>query len=63
MDRSEVQIVAAAPGQIVYRSDGNFDRSCDWTTTTNWNAIQVQHADGSRALYGHMKKGRSRRSR
>ena len=57
MDRGEVQVVAAAAGQIVYRSDGNFDRSCDWSTTTNWNAIQVRHADGSMALYGHMKNG------
>ena len=56
MDRSEIQIVAAAPGQIIYRSDGNFDRSCGFNND-NWNAIFVGHADGSQAWYGHMKNG------
>jgi hypothetical protein len=28
MDRSHVQVVAAAPGTIAFKSDGNFDRSC-----------------------------------
>ena len=57
MDNDEVEIIAAAPGQIVFKGDGNFDRSCDFNTTTPWNAVYVQHSDGSVALYGHMKNG------
>lgn len=56
MDRGEVEIVAAAPGQIIYKNDGNYDRSCA-TTGGDWNAVYVQHADGSVAWYGHMKSG------
>jgi alpha-L-fucosidase len=56
MDRKEIQIVAAAPGQIIYRADGNFDRSCA-NNSNPWNAVYVQHADGSIAFYGHMKSG------
>ena len=57
MDNDEVEIIAAAPGQIVAKGDGNFDRSCDFDTTTPWNAIYVQHSDGSVSWYGHMKNG------
>ena len=51
-----VEIVAAAAGTIVFKSDGNFDRSCAMGSG-NWNAVYVQHADGSIAFYGHMKSG------
>lgn len=57
MDEEGVEIIAAAPGQIVAKGDGEFDRSCDFNTTTPWNAVYVQHSDGSVALYGHMKNG------
>lgn len=56
MDRNEVLVVAAAPGTIVYKSDGNFDRSCGFNSNL-WNAIYVRHADNSVAWYGHMKNG------
>lgn len=56
MDRDEVEVVAAAPGQIVYREDGNFDRNCSFTGG-NWNAVYVLHDDGSIAWYGHLKNG------
>ncbi|MCA6361659.1 MAG: M23 family metallopeptidase [Bacteroidetes bacterium] len=56
MDSSEVEIVAAAAGTIIYKSDGNFDRSCAFNSN-NWNAVYVQHSDGSVAWYGHMKNG------
>jgi len=56
MDEDAVQIVAAAPGVIIWKSDGNFDQSCAWTGGP-WNAVYVQHADGSIAWYGHMKNG------
>jgi murein DD-endopeptidase MepM/ murein hydrolase activator NlpD len=57
MDNDEVEIIAAAPGQIIAKNDGNFDRSCDFNTTTPWNAVYVQHSDGSIAWYGHLKNG------
>jgi murein DD-endopeptidase MepM/ murein hydrolase activator NlpD len=50
------EIVAAAPGVIVFKSDGNFDRNCAFDGGT-WNAVYVQHDDGSIAWYGHMKSG------
>lgn len=56
MDSSEVEIVAAAAGTILYKSDGNFDRNCAFNSS-NWNAVYVQHSDGSVAWYGHMKNG------
>jgi hypothetical protein len=28
MDNMDVQVIAAAPGIIIYKNDGNFDRSC-----------------------------------
>lgn len=56
MDNDAVHIVAAAPGTIVYKSDGNFDESCGFGGG-GWNAVYVQHADGSVAWYGHMKDG------
>lgn len=56
MDSSQVKIVAAAPGTITYKSDGNFDRSCA-SNSNMWNAVYITHADGSVAWYGHMKNG------
>lgn len=55
MDNDEAEIVAAAPGQIIAIGRTQFDRSCTFNSNT-WNAVYVQHADGSVALYGHMKK-------
>lgn len=56
VDNSEAKIVAAAPGQIISKHDGEFDRSCQFNNNI-WNAVYVQHTDGSVALYGHMKNG------
>jgi murein DD-endopeptidase MepM/ murein hydrolase activator NlpD len=55
MDNGDVEIIAAAPGTIIGKSDGNYDRSCSFNSN-NWNAVYIQHADGSVAWYGHMKK-------
>lgn len=52
---NQAEVIAAADGVIVYKSDGNFDMSCSMSGG-NWNAVYVQHADGSIAWYGHMKK-------
>jgi len=56
MDRGQAEIVAAAPGVIVGRFDGNFDRNCA-LSNANWNAVYVQNADGTVCWYGHMKSG------
>ncbi|WP_052732461.1 peptidoglycan DD-metalloendopeptidase family protein [Hymenobacter terrenus] len=56
MDRSQVEIVAAAPGIIIGKTDGNPDRSCA-LTGANWNAVYVQNMDGTVCWYGHMKTG------
>jgi murein DD-endopeptidase MepM/ murein hydrolase activator NlpD len=55
MDHGQVAVVAAAPGTIIQRADGNFDRNCSSNNLTA-NSIIIQHADGSYALYWHMKK-------
>jgi murein DD-endopeptidase MepM/ murein hydrolase activator NlpD len=54
MDNSEVEVVAAAPGTLISKDDGNFDRSCS-LGGGNWNAAYIQHDDGSIAWYGHFK--------
>ena len=56
MDNDEVVVVAAAPGTIVYKEDGNFDRSCS-ISGGRWNAVYVRQNDGSIAWYGHLKSG------
>ena len=56
MDQGAIQIVAAAPGTIVGKVDGNDDRSCPNNYSADWNAVYVQHADGTVAWYGHMRK-------
>ncbi|MEO8275583.1 MAG: M23 family metallopeptidase [Thermoanaerobaculia bacterium] len=57
MDEERVEVVAAAPGVILSRVDGNFDRNCDQNTVANPNQIILQHADGSIAGYLHLKNG------
>jgi murein DD-endopeptidase MepM/ murein hydrolase activator NlpD len=56
MDNDQVEIIAASDGQIIDKGDGEYDRSCDFNTNV-WNAVYVQHNDGSVAWYGHMKNG------
>jgi murein DD-endopeptidase MepM/ murein hydrolase activator NlpD len=54
MDNDEVQVLAGAAGTIIGKDDGNFDRNCSFVG--DWNAVYVEHADGSVAWYGHLKK-------
>jgi murein DD-endopeptidase MepM/ murein hydrolase activator NlpD len=56
MDNSLVEIVAAEPGTLLGTDDGNDDRSCGFGGG-DWNAVYIEHADGSVAWYGHMKNG------
>lgn len=55
MEDQNVSVIAAAPGTIIGKDEGNFDHSCVMSGGT-WNAVYVQHADGSIAWYGHLKK-------
>ena len=54
MDDNQVEIIAGAPGVILAKSDNQFDKNCSCKGT--WNAVYIQHSDGSVAWYGHMKK-------
>ncbi|NND33817.1 MAG: M23 family metallopeptidase, partial [Saprospiraceae bacterium] len=49
-----VEVVSAASGIIIGKTDGNDDDHCSCYGT--WNAIYIQHSDGSVAWYGHLKK-------
>lgn len=55
MDNNLVEVIAAAAGTILYKSDGHFDRYCAANSDTA-NYIVIRHADGSQANYFHMKK-------
>ena len=50
-----VQVIAGAPGIILDKEDGVFDRSCG--AGPGWNAVYIRHSDGSQAWYGHLKNG------
>jgi murein DD-endopeptidase MepM/ murein hydrolase activator NlpD len=57
MDQGVVQIVAAAPGVILEKEDGNFDRDCDLASSTDPNFVSVLQDDGLTAIYLHMRSG------
>lgn len=57
MDEQIMEIVAAAPGVIINKRDGFFDRMCVNAGNPNWNGIVLEHADGSESWYWHMKSG------
>jgi murein DD-endopeptidase MepM/ murein hydrolase activator NlpD len=57
MDNNNVEVIAGAEGVVVYKSDGNFDRRCQLGNNGNWNAVYIQHSDGTTAWYGHLKSG------
>jgi len=56
MDGEEAEIIAAAPGTIVDKQDGKFDRQCNGAPDLG-NYVFVQQDDGALALYLHMKNG------
>lgn len=55
MAAGDVEVVAAADGVIVGRSDGHPDQSCNFSSNP-WNAVYVRHSDGSTGWYGHLKR-------
>jgi hypothetical protein len=56
MDNNIVEIIAGDAGQIIGKIDGNDDRNCDFSPNP-WNAVYIQHNDGSVAWYGNLKNG------
>jgi hypothetical protein len=57
VDSNVVCVVAAAAGTIIDKHDGEFDRNCVGSGSgLQANYVIIQHADGSMALYWHMKK-------
>ena len=55
-EENGAEIIAAAAGEIIQKSDGNQDKSCNTYRPGSWNAVYIRHIDGSIAWYGHMKK-------
>lgn len=51
---NQAEVIAAADGVIVYKNDGNYDQNCSMSGG-DWNAVYIQHSDGSIAWYGHLK--------
>ena len=57
MDGKEAEVVAAAPGRIINKNDGNFDRQCSLSGASAGNYVVIEQDDGHFAYYFHMKKG------
>jgi murein DD-endopeptidase MepM/ murein hydrolase activator NlpD len=57
MDGNEAEVVAAAPGRIISKKDGNFDRQCRFSGASPGNYVVIEQDDGHFAYYFHMKKG------
>lgn len=56
MDDQVVSVVAAATGVIVFKEDGHYDRNYNAPDSASNTVILWHPADGSRALYLHLKK-------
>lgn len=56
VDNRQVGVVAAAPGTLTFKRDGQYDRQCAMTGALS-NAVVIRHADGTLAHYLHMKNG------
>ena len=56
VDSNYIEVVAADEGIIIGKDDGYDDDHCDWYSGTDWNAVYLQHFDGSITWYGHLKK-------
>ena len=50
-----VHVVSATDGIIILKNDGNPHDNC--VRGGSWNAVYVQHDDGSQFWYGHLKAG------
>lgn len=57
IDSNHAEVIAAETGVIVIKNDGFNDRNCPNTVITDeGNEIVLEHADGSRTCYAHLKK-------
>jgi hypothetical protein len=56
VDQNVAHVVAAAAGIIIGKEDGAYSYNCAWSPS-NWNAVYIQHSDGTVAWYGHLKAG------
>src|SRR5262245_39556620 len=54
---SGVTVVAAAPGRVQSRRDGQPDRHSVANATNLWNYVEVLHEDGFVSIYGHLRNG------
>jgi hypothetical protein len=54
MDNNYVMAIAAAPGVILSKDDGHFDKNCDCVEPPN--IISILHDDGTVSSYWHLKK-------
>ncbi len=57
MADQHVHIIAAAPGIIIDKNDGEFDENCALGNGMTANYVILEHADGSQTNYWHMKNG------
>lgn len=57
MDRGEARVVAALPGVVVQKSDGAFDRQCQWSGNPPANYVVISHDNGLLGYYWHLKSG------
>lgn len=58
MDTGAVDVLAAAPGTLIEKRDGAFDRQCSWDNAPdNANYVIILHSDGTIARYLHLKQG------
>lgn len=56
LDAGEVQVIAAAAGILVAKSDDNpADHNCGPASSGNWNYVALEHADGRMTIYGHLR--------
>jgi hypothetical protein len=55
-EQSCIEAIAAAPGILIYKVDGYPDQNCDFSNQ-NGNGVIVEHSDGVRSVYWHLKKG------
>lgn len=55
MYNDEVEVVAAAPGILYFKQDGNNDQQCELNNDPS-NSVAILHEDGSTSWYVHLKK-------
>lgn len=55
-DNNLVEVIAAASGTIVDKTDGYFDENCVFGRNLQSNSISIRHSDGSISIYLHLKK-------